>query len=589
VLGVLSLMFWALVVTVNVKYLLVVMRATNHGEGGIFSLLSLVPRSLSDRPSREKVVLSTLAILGAGLLLGDGIITPSMSVLSAVEGLEKVPGGSMAWVKDAVMPIALGIIVALFFVQQFGTGRIGAAFGPVMIVWFLAIGGLGLWGLSLQPEVLRSVNPVWAYRLFEVAPWHAFTLLGAVVLVTTGAEALYADVGHFGLKPVRIAWYTLVYPALLLNYMGQGAYTLDRIRDGSLNAENFPGFNPFYELAPDWLRLPLLLLATVAAVIASQAMISGVFSIARQATRMGYLPRLEIIHTSSKAEGQIYIPNINLLMLVGCIFTVVWFETSENLANAYGVAVTATFAITSVLLAFVARRLWRWKRWQVAAMTAVFLAVDGAFLVSNLLKLPTGGWFALLIGIGAAMVMNTWMQGSYLIGRKVAESASSIHEFLASLWSEAVPRVPGTAVFLTTSSATPFSLTAFVEHSHVLHQQVILISVHSAHMPVVPARRQVKLEWMPDGFWKLQAQCGFMETPDIPQFLARAKELGLDWDPETTTYFARRMVVLPTGNAPMARWRKHLFAHLSAQAVDSIRFFNLPPDRVVEFGVQMEL
>ncbi|NBX24740.1 MAG: potassium transporter Kup [Planctomycetes bacterium] len=589
VLGVLSMMFWALMLSVNLKYLLVVMRATNHGEGGIFSLLSLVPRSLSERPSREKVWLSMLAILGAGLLLGDGIITPSISVLSAIEGLEAVPGLGIEVGSTQVISIAMVIIVALFFVQQFGTGRIGVAFGPVMVAWFLAIGGLGLWAILRQPDVLRSINPLHAVRLVEAAPWHAFTLLGTVVLVTTGAEALYADVGHFGLRPIRNAWYTLVYPSLLLNYMGQGAFTLACIQDGSLHAGNSGDFNPFFQLVPDGLRFPVLLLATAAAVIASQAMISGVFSIARQAARMGYLPRLEIIHTSRMAEGQIYIPNINLLMLVGCSITVLWFKTSSNLSHAYGLAVTATFAITTILLAFVARRLWRWRRWQVAAMTAVFLAVDGAYLGSNLLKLPLGGWFALAIGVGAAVVMSTWMQGSYLIGRKVAESASSIHEFLASLWSEAVPRVPGTAVFLTTSSATPFSLTAFVEHSHVLHQQVILVSVHSAHVPVVPPRRQVKLEWMPDGFWKLQAQCGFMETPDIPRFLERAKEMGLDWDPETTTYFARRMVVLPTGDAPMARWRKRLFAHLSAQAVDSIRFFNLPPDRVVEFGVQMEL
>ena len=588
-LGVLSMVFWALILVVNVKYLVVVMRATNHGEGGIFSLLSLVPRSLSERPSREKVWLAMLSMLGAGLLLGDGIITPSISVLSAVEGLEKVPGGSMAWVGESVMPISLGIIVVLFLVQQFGTGRIGSAFGPVMTVWFVVIAVLGVRGILTHPDVLRAVNPVWAGRLVADDPWHAFTLLGAVVLVTTGAEALYADVGHFGLKPIRLAWYGVALPALLLNYFGQGAFTLECIADGRLNAKTFADFNPFFEMAPAWGRVGLVALATAAAIIASQALISGVFSLARQAMRMGYLPRLEVIHTSRMAEGQIYIPNVNLLMLVGCIITVIWFETSGNLANAYGVAVTATFAITTVLLAFVARRLWRWHRWQVAAMTMFFLAIDGAFLGSNLLKLPTGGWFALAIGVGAAMVMATWMQGSYLIGRKVAESAGSIHEFLASLWSEAVPRVPGTAVFLTTSSATPFSLTAFVEHSHVLHKQVILVSVHSAHVPTVPARRQVKLEWMPDGFWKLQAQCGFMETPDIPRFLARAKDLGLDWDPETTTYFARRMVVLPTGDAPMARWRKRLFAHLSDQAVDSIRFFNLPPDRVVEFGVQMEL
>jgi KUP system potassium uptake protein len=589
VLGVLSLLFWALILVVNVKYLLVVMRATNHGEGGIFSLLSLIPRSLREARSREKLWLSLLTVLGAGLLLGDGIITPSISVLSAVEGLEKLPLADTGWVKPAVMPISLTIIVGLFVVQQFGTGRIGALFGPVMIVWFLALAALGLHGIGQEWSVLRAVNPAWAVSFVGQAPWHAFTLLGAVVLVCTGAEALYADVGHFGLRPIRIAWYGLVYPALLLNYFGQGAFTLAQVRSGALNADNFAAFNPFYEVAPEAVRLPLLILATVAAIIASQAMISGVFSIARQAMRMGFLPRLEVVHTSRVTEGQIYVPQVNLLMLVGCVVTVIWFENSANLANAYGVAVTATFCITTVLLAFVARRLWRWKRWQVAAMASVFLAIDGAFLVSNLLKLPSGGWFALMIGVGAAVVMSTWVQGSYLIGRKIADASSNIHDFLASLWSEAVPRVPGTAVFLTTSSATPFSLAAFVEHSHVLHKQVILVSVNVAHVPMVHPGRQVRLEWMPDGFWKMTALCGFMETPDIPRFMERAREQGLDWDAETTTYFARRMVVLPTGDAPMARWRKRLFAHLSDQAVDSIRFFNLPPDRVVEFGVQMQL
>jgi KUP system potassium uptake protein len=589
ILGVLSLIFWALVLTVNVKYLMVVMRATNHGEGGIFSLLSLVPRGLGERPGREKVVLSVLAILGAGLLFGDGIITPSISVLSAVEGLEKLPGGSMHWVAKVVMPLSLAILVALFFVQQFGTGRIGRAFGPVMIVWFLSLAALGAYGISLEPSVWRALNPAWGVHLFMEDPWHAFTLLGAVVLVTTGAEALYADVGHFGLKPVRMVWYWLVMPALLVNYFGQGAFTLVRMREGALADGGWKEFNPFYEMAPDWLRLPLLLLATAAAIIASQAIISGVFSMARQAMRMNYLPRLEIIHTSHSEEGQIYLPMVNLLMLVGCVITVLWFESSTRLASAYGIAVTATFGITTVLLAYVARRLWRWRRWQVALLAGSFLLIDLAFLSSNLLKLASGGWFALAVGIAVAVVMSTWMQGSYHLGIKMTESAGNIHEFLAGLWSEVVPRVPGTAVFLTTSSSTPFSLAAFVEHSHVLHRQVILLSVHSVHVPAVSPRRQVKLEWMPDGFWKLTAQCGFMETPDVPRILERAREQGLEWDPMSTTYFARRMAVLPTGDAPMARWRKRLFAHLSANAVDSTRFFNLPPDRVVEFGVQMEL
>ena len=589
VLGVLSLIFWSLMVTVNLKYLLVVLRATNHGEGGIFSLVSLVPRSLGERMSREKMLLGLLAMLGAGLLFGDGVITPSISVLSALEGLQTLPGGSMQWVGKLVLPLALVILVGLFFVQQFGTGRIGRVFGPVMVCWFLALAVLGVTGIVGEPGVLRAVNPAWGVHLFASDPWHAFVLLGSVVLVTTGAEALYADIGHFGIRPIRLAWYGFAMPSLLLNYFGQGAYALAQVRSGALTGEAWRSFNPFFELAPVWLRAPLILLATAAAIIASQAMISGVFSIARQATRMGYLPRLEVVHTSRTEEGQIYLPAVNLIMLVGCVITVLWFESSERLASAYGIAVTATFVITSILIAFVARRLWRWSRLRVALIVGPLLLVDLAFLSSNMTKLTSGGWVALAIGLAVATVMSTWTQGTYYVGRRMAEAAGNIHEFLAGLWSEAVPRVPGTAVFLTTSSATPFSLAAFVEHSHVLHKQVILLSIQPSHMPVVPPKRSVRLEWMPDGFWKLTAQCGFMETPDVPKILERARDHGLDWDPQSTTYFARRMVVLPTGDAPMARWRKRLFAHLNGVAVDSIRFFNLPPDRVVEFGVQMEL
>ncbi|MFM7807874.1 MAG: KUP/HAK/KT family potassium transporter, partial [Planctomycetota bacterium] len=449
ILGSLSLIFWALMLVVNVKYLLVVLRATNHGEGGIFSLLSLVPRSLSERPSREKVTLAMLAILGAGLLFGDGIITPSISVLSAVEGIQTLPGGSMTWVGKVIVPLALVILVGLFFVQQFGTGRIGIVFGPVMVVWFVTLGALGVWGIMREPDVLRAIHPVWAFRLFTEHPWHTFTLLGSVVLVTTGAEALYADIGHFGLKPIRMAWYGLALPSLVLNYFGQGAWTLSQINAGMLVESGWKGFNPFFEVAPPWLRVPLVLLATLAAIIASQAMISGVFSIARQAMRMGYLPRLEVVHTSRSEEGQIYLPAVNLLMLVGCVITVLWFENSDNLAAAYGIAVTATFAITSVLISFVARRLWRWSRLRVALLMGPLLLIDLAFLSANLLKIGSGGWVAVLVGVSVATVMGTWMQGSYYVGRRMAEAAGNIHEFLASLWSEAVPRVPGTAVFLT--------------------------------------------------------------------------------------------------------------------------------------------
>ena len=441
----------------------------------------------------------------------------------------------------------------------------------------------------MNPEIIKALNPHYVWMFIQSDPLQAFTVLGSVVLVVTGAEALYADVGPVGQFPTQIAWYSFVLPALLLNYFGQGAYVLDFLRHGSPDAEAIHLLRPFYGMAPDWGIVPLVIIATIAAIIASQAMISGVFSIARQAVRLGYLPRLRVVHTSSDTEGQIYLPAINLLMLVGCVMTVILFPSSEKLGSAYGIAVTGNMIITTILFGVMARRLWRWKRWQVLVVGSFFMGIDGLFFGANMLKVLTGGWFAIVIALGATLIMLTWQQGSYLLGKKFAETSSNIHEFLAALWVKEVPRVPGTAVFLTTNNATPFSLSSFVEHSHVLHQQVLLVSVTPINLPVAPPQRQIRLTWMPDGFYKVSAQCGFMESPDIPKLLEKAREHGLVWDAESTTYFARRVVVLTTGNSPMALWRKRLFASLSTVATDSVRTFNLPPSRVVEFGVQMEL
>jgi len=582
--GILSLVFWSIAIVVNLKYLTVVMRATNRGEGGLFALLALVPRSLSKRGSKTVAFLAVLAAFGAGLLFGDGIITPSISVLSAVEGLTKIS----PVLEPAIVPVTLAILLGLFTLQQFGTGRIGRVFGPVMVIWFLTLVALGLSGIAENPGILTSINPWYAVHLVKTAPWETFVILGSVFLVVTGAEALYADVGHFGLPSVRLAWYVLAGPALIINYFGQGAHLL-AASQASPEVLEAAIMNPFYDMAPTALRIPLVVLATTAAIIASQAMISGVFSVTRQAVRLGYLPRIQIVHTSREAEGQVYIPSINSLMAVGCVVTVLLFQSSTSLAGAYGIAVAADMCITTVLFAVVARRFWRWRRRYVMAAAAAFFAVDLLFLGANILKIPYGGWFALAVGLAGAMVMLTWMQGSSLVARKMLDDTRNIHVFLATLWSQVVPRVPGTAVFLAGNRNTPHSLVAFVEHSHVLHQQVILLSVVPTSLPVVPEHRKLHVEWLPDGFWRVTVQLGFMESPDVPKMLDRLRAHGITWHPDTTTYFSRRLVVLPTGDTGMARWRKRLFASLSRGATDSIRFFNLPPERVVEFGTQVEI
>lgn len=576
VFGVLSLVVWSMTLVVSLKYLLVITQASNRGEGGIFALLSLVPRSLASKASPVHRVSALFAMLGAGLLFGDGIITPSISVLSAMEGL-KLVNENLA---SAVIPLTVVILAFLFTVQQFGTGRIGVVFGPIMMIWFVVLAALGIFGILLEPRVLVAINPWYAVALFASEPLETFLLLGAVVLVITGGEALYADMGHFGIGPIRLGWYTFVAPALTLNYFGQGALVL---------ADPAAAANPFFGLVPAVLQLPMVGLATLATIIASQAMISGVFSLTQQAIRLGYLPRLEVVHTSDEHAGQIYVPGVNWLMLVGCLLTVAIFESSTGLAGAYGIAVTAQMAITTILFTIVARRLWRWKRRILVPVIGLILAVDLLFLSSNALKLVSGGWFTILIAIGVFLVLSTWVQGSFLLGRRIAGESTSIHEFLGNIWARDIARVPGTAVFLATNYNTPHSLAFFVEHTHVLHERVVLLSIVSVHAPVVSLHRGVQVEWLPDGLWKVTARCGFMQTPNIPRILERARALGFEYDASTTTFFSRRVEIVPGGDAKMARWRKLLYAALARNAADATKSFGLPPERVVDFGSQIAL
>ena len=581
--GVLSLAFWLLFLVVNVKYIFVITRASNRGEGGIFALLSLIPRGLSAQSRRSRFAMTMLAVAGAGLLFGDGIITPSISVLSAMEGL-KFANPALEW---AVVPATLAILIGIFYFQQFGTAKIATFFGPVMCLWFLTLAVFGVLGIMDRPEVLGSINPIHAWRLTLMHPLEVFLLFGSIVLCVTGAEALYADMGHFGIKPIRMGWYLLVGPALVLNYFGQGAILLTHLEEsgGTMSDE----FHSFYALIPEGLVYPMVGMATAATIIASQAMISGVFSLARQAIRLSMLPRLEIVHTSGEQEGQIYLPALNGILLVGCLFTVLLFPSSSKLAAAYGIAVTLDMIITTIIFAVVARRFWRWRLRYVLLVVGFFLAIDSVLAAANFIKVTSGGWFALAIALMAFVVMTTWVQGTYIVGRKLAEETQSIHDFLAKLWTEAIPRVPGTAVFLTTNYNTPLALKHFVEHAHVLHEQVVLMTIVSSNLPVVPAARQVRVEWLPDGVWKITALCGFMESPNIPRLLARARQYGFNFDPEQTTYFARRTSVVPTGDAKMASWRKRLYAMLTRNSTDATRSFSLPPDRVVDFGAQVEL
>jgi KUP system potassium uptake protein len=576
VLGVLSLVFWSLVVVISVKYLVFVMRADNRGEGGILALVALaVPRDLAPRGGAW--LLALLGIFGAALLYGDGMITPAISVLSAVEGLEVAAPALRPW----VVPSTVAILVAVFAIQSRGTGRVGALFGPVVVVWFVTLGALGVRGIAQEPSVLAALAPWHALRfLAEQGGGVGFLVLASVFLVVTGGEALYADMGHFGRRPIRVAWFGLVLPGLLLNYFGQGALVLE---DAAAAA------NPFYRLAPVWLLYPLIVLATAATVIASQAMISGAFSITHQAIQLGYSPRMPVSHTSARESGQIYVGPMNWLIMLAACGLVLGFGSSANLAAAYGIAVSGSMLITSLLICEVARRRWGW-RWAALLLGAVFIPIDLAFLGANLLKIAQGGWFPLLVaGFGFAL-MSTWKRGRGVLRERLEETALPLELFLPDLETSKLPRVPGSAVFLAGDpQGTPLALLHNVKHNKVVHQQTVLLTLVTEDVPYVDDAERVSMKPLGQGFFRVVAHHGFMEVPDVPRLLRRVRCPELPIDLENTSYFLGRERLIPTGRSGMARWREWLFAVMSQNAQSATAYFHIPPGQVVELGAQVEL
>ena len=577
VLGVLSLIFWALVIVVSIKYLVFVMRADNHGEGGILALTALAtPIKPTGRSERSWLIY--LGLFGGALLYGDAMITPSISVLGAVEGLSVATPGLQPY----VVPITLAILIGLFWFQHRGTAGVGKVFGPVMLLWFAVLATLGFLQIVKYPAVLAAVNPVWGIRFFADTGWSGYLVLGSVFLVVTGGEALYADMGHFGTTPIRVDWFTLVLPSLLLNYFGQGALLLEN----PATAEN-----PFYLLAPAWAIYPMVVLAVAAAAIAAQAVISGAFSLTMQAVQLGFSPRIKIDHTSTKAFGQIYIGGINWLLMVGCILTVLAFRTSSNLAAAYGVAVTTTMVITTLLFYVVAHERWGWNAFAMGAMTVVFLTIDGAFFGANIIKVGQGGWFPLVIAGTVFTLLVTWKRGRRILAERIQREAKPLEAFLKEVHAQKIVRVPGTAIFMSgTASKTPPALMHNLEHNKVLHEQVIFVTVKTEQVPYVGEDKRLAVEHLGDGIFRAKVHYGFMEDPNIPDVLVAAAGDALPrFDPEDTTYFLGRETIISTKRRGMAVWREKLFAIMSRNATTATAFFGIPPDRVVELGEQIEL
>jgi len=580
VLGVLSLILWALIAVVSVKYLLFVMRADNQGEGGILALLALVlPRAESERS--RTALLAGLGVVGAALLYGDGVITPAISVLSAVEGL----GIATHRFDPAVVPITVVILLVLFLLQRHGTERVSAVFGPAMLVWFLTIGGLGAIQLAQDSgahlSVWRAIDPSHGIGFFGRHGIGAFLSLGAIVLVVTGSEALYADMGHFGARPIRTAWYVVVLPCLALNYLGQASLVLDK---GTMTE------HPFYDLAPDFLLYPLVVLATMATIIASQALISGAFSLTQQAVQLDFLPRLRVVHTSDVARGQIYMPELNVVLMLICIALVVGFRSSQSLAGAYGIAVTGTMSVTSVLFFVAARRRWGWS-WITAGLpVALFLAFDLSFLGANLVKLGSGGWVPIVVAGVVFILMTTWRRGRALLQIEVSQWAQPVDEFLAGAEASGAVRVPGTAVYLSseTQQIPPVLLHNFLAN-RVLHERVVLASARGVERPRVSAQERVTVVEMGQGFYRAVALFGFLETPRIATILHSCAIQGLVIDIDDALFFFSRFTPLPTGHGGMARWRKDLFSLLARNAPSLTGSFEIPPARVVEIGARVEI
>ncbi len=579
VLGVLSLILWSLLLIVSLKYLGFVLRADNRGEGGILALMALAVPDRSE-PSRRARWLLALGIFGAGLLYGDGIITPSLTVLSAIEGLKV----ATPVFEPYIVPLSVCVLLALFAVQRHGTGKVGAAFGPVMVAWFTAIGILGFKGLLAAPKVLFAFNPLLGVSFLYANGWHGFVVIGSVFLAVTGAEALYADMGHFGIKPIRRAWFALVLPGLLLNYFGQGALLL---------VEPAAAENPFYRLAPAWAQFPLVALATTAAVIASQALISGVFSLTMQAVQLGFMPRLEITHTSSEQRGQIYAPLANRLLLLACVALVLGFGSSTRLAAAYGIAVTLTMVITTVLFGFVARRLWHWAAWKVTLWTALFLSMELAYCGANFLKVGQGGWVPLVLGGTLFAIMVTWRRGRALLRDRLKPAIMPLDLLMTELKGIRCSKAPGTAVFMSGDPrGAPLALLHNLKHNSVLHERNVILTILTSDQARVEDACRVKIDDLGLNFFRVTAHYGFMEQPDVPRLLGMCADHGLKFDLQRTTFFLSSETIVMARTRKkggMARWRATLFAALSRNVQRATAFFGLPPNRVVELGMQVEM
>jgi KUP system potassium uptake protein len=578
VLGVLSLVFYALVLVISIKYIVVVMRADNQGEGGILALTALIPNNQAGgQPALRQTVLIGLGIVGAALLYGDGMITPAVSILGAVEGLQVATPVFSSW----VVPISVAILIVLFLIQHRGTHRVGGLFGPIMVVWFVTIAALGITWIMRAPQVLTAWDPRHAVAFFVEHGWHGFAVLGAVFLVVTGGEALYADMGHFGRRPIRLAWFALVLPALMINYFGQGALLLI---DGNAASQ------PFFRMAPSWALLPLVALATTAAVIASQALISGAFSLTRQAVQLGYAPRVDIQHTSWSEIGQVYVPQVNWFLAISTVLIVVGFRTSSALAAAYGIAVTMTMVITALLLYVVAVERWKWPKPVALLVTGIFLLIDLSFFGANLLKVLHGGWLPLVVGTILFTLMTTWKTGRRLVADRLTARAIPLEEFMSAVSATPPTRVNGTAVFMTAQPrGTPPALAHNLRYNKVLHEHVIVLTVTTASVPYVAPGDQVNVQPLGQGVFNVRVQYGFMQDPDVPDALVKAQALGADVDMDDLTFFLGRETIIVTRRPGMARWREWLFVVMARNAVRATAFFRLPPERVIELGVQVEV
>jgi KUP system potassium uptake protein len=574
ILGVLSLIFWSMMIVVTLKYVTILMRADNKGEGGSLALLALISRK-TER-ARWGTVIVLLGVFACALFYGDSMITPAVSVLSAVEGLVVVEAGLSRW----VLPIAVAILVGLFMIQRHGTAAVGALFGPVVGVYFLTLTVLGLISISNAPGVVVALNPWWAVQFFIEEKFLAFVAMGSVVLAVTGAEALYADMGHFGRRPIRAGWIYFVLPALMINYLGQGALLI---------ADPSAIHNPFFLLAPEWFRLPLVLIATAATVIASQAVISGAFSVTQQAIHLGYIPRLKITHTSAAAASQIYIPAINWALMVMVILLVLVFQTSSNLTAAYGIAVTGAMFIDTCLLAVVLFALWGWNRWWAALLLILFFLVDAAYFAANLLKVPSGGWFPLMIGLIAFTFLTTWAKGRRLLARQLKQGDIPLHLFIKSACNSAT-RVPGTAVFMTSQAdGVPHALLHNLKHNKVLHERSVFLKVAIEDVPYVPVENQVEVEDLGNGFYRVVLHFGFMQEMNVPDALATIDQCGFPFRMMETSFFLSRQTPLVSSMRGMAIWREKLFAWMMRNAESPMEFFGLPPNRVVEMGSQVKI